>query len=111
MNSNVSDEALKSFDSRRFMRKARAEIEAETAGMAPEQVVEYYRTYPYERPHAEIDATRLPWWENWEGGGDRESGGRSFDCIAYVRWARAKTAQIQHDGQRADRVHARGGDQ
>lgn len=57
--------ALKNFDSQRFLRKARTEIEA----------------------------TRLPWWENGEEGGDRESGGSKFDCFAYVRWVRANIAQ------------------
>ena len=90
MNLTVPDEAPKNFDSRRFLRKARAEIEAETAGMSPEQVVEYYRTYPYERRHGEIDATRLPWWESWEGRGDRESGDRNFDCVEFMRDARRK---------------------
>ena len=92
MRSTVSDNTSTNFDSRRFVRTARAEIEAETAGMSPEKIVDYYRTYPYERSHAEMDATRLPWWESRVGGGDRESGDRDFDCIAYVRWARARMA-------------------
>ncbi|MDE0681000.1 MAG: hypothetical protein OXI11_12470 [Gammaproteobacteria bacterium] len=83
----MPNNAPKNFDCRRFVRKARAEIEAETADMSPRQVVEYYRTYPYDRPHAEIDASRLPWWQS---DGDR---GENFDCIAYVRWARAKLAR------------------
>ena len=89
----MPDEALKNFGSRRFVRKVRAEIEAETAGMSPEQVVAYYRNYRYERPHPKTDATRLSWWENGKEGGDRASGDRNFNCIAYVRWVRAKFAQ------------------
>ena len=61
--------------------------------MSPEQIIEYYRTYPYERSHEEIDAPRLPWWQSDKGGGDRRSDDRNFDCIAYVRWVRARIAQ------------------
>lgn len=89
----MSDKAPKNFDCRRFVRKVRAEIEAETADMSPGQVVEYYRTYPYDRPHAEIDAIRLPWRQSDGEGGGREGGHENFDCIAYVRWVRAKLAQ------------------
>lgn len=78
------------FDSWRFVQLVRAEIEEETKGMSPGQVVEYYRTYPYDSPHTEIDATRLPWWGSRNEGGSSESGHRSFDSIAYVRWVRAK---------------------
>lgn len=64
--------------------------------MSPGQVVEYYRTYPYESPHTEVDATRLPWWESRNVGGGSESGHRNFDSIAYVRWVRAKmTAEAE----------------
>ena len=60
--------------------------------MSPSQIVEYYRTYPYESPHAEIDATRLPWWESYNEGDKQQSGCRGFDSIGYVRWVRAKIA-------------------
>ena len=77
------------FDSRRFVQLARAEIEEETKGMSPGQIVQYYRTYPYEAPHAEIDATRLPWWGSGNGDACGAAGG-NFDCIAFVRWVREK---------------------
>ena len=60
--------------------------------MSPGQVVEYYRNYPYNSSHTEIDATRLPWWQSRNERGDSESPHGDFDSIAYVRWARAKMA-------------------
>ncbi len=80
------------FDSRRFVQLARAEIEQETKGMSPGQIVEYYRTYPYEAPHAEIDATRLPWWGEGSGVDAHRAAGGNFDCIGFVRWVRQKIA-------------------
>ena len=88
----MPNKAPEQFDCRRFVEIVRAEIEEETKGMSSEQVVEYYRNYPYDSPHAEIDAKRLPWWESEKKGDDDEPGSRNFDSIAFVRWARANNA-------------------
>ena len=88
----MSHETPDQFDSRRFVQLARAEIEEETKGMSPGQIVEYYRTYPYEAPHAEIDATRLPWWGSGSEGDAGSSVDGHFDCIAFVRWIRSRLA-------------------
>jgi len=52
----------------RFVRLVRAEVDEETRGMSPREVAEYYRTYPYDAPHEEINATRLPQWGGENGG-------------------------------------------
>ena len=80
------------FDSRRFVQLARTEIEEETKGMSPGQIVQYYRTYPYEAPHAEIDATRLPWWGEGSGGDPHGAVDGNFDCIGFVRRVRREMA-------------------
>ncbi len=80
-------ETLKNFDSRRFVQLVRAKVDEETKGMSPREVAEYYRTYPYDAPHEEIDATRLPWWGG-ENGERQESGRPYFDCIEFTRQAR-----------------------
>jgi len=36
--------------------------------MSPREVAEYCRTYPYDTPREESDATRLPWWGGENGG-------------------------------------------
>lgn len=86
------DKTSKQFDSWRFVQLARAEIEEETKDMSPNQIVEYYRNYPYDSRHTEIDATRLPWWESYNEGDKQQPGCRNFDSIGYVRWARTKIA-------------------
>ena len=83
----MPEETLNNFDSRRFVRLVRAEIDEETRGMSPPEVAEYYRSYPYDAPHEEIDATRLPWCGG-EKGELRESSRRYFDCIEFTRQAR-----------------------
>lgn len=45
------------FDQRRYVRIAQAEIEEETKGMSPAEIVEYYQSYPYDAPHEEINAS------------------------------------------------------
>lgn len=88
----MPDKAPVQFDHKRFVRTARAEIEEETNGMSPAEIVEYYQTYPYDAPHDEIDATRLPWWGSGKLEDYDKSGGGYFDAIAFVRWVRAKHA-------------------